>query len=57
MTICSWARAQSARQLPIPPEFCRGDYENDAEFRARFQGWISGRWAEKDALITRMQAE
>jgi 1-acyl-sn-glycerol-3-phosphate acyltransferase len=44
------------RQLPIPPEFFRGDYENDAEFRASFQAWISGLWAEKDALITRMQA-
>jgi len=44
------------RQLPIPPEFFRGDYENDAEFRARFQGWISSLWAEKDALISRLQA-
>ena len=44
------------RQFPIPPEFLGGDYENDAEFRARFQTWISGLWTEKDALITRMQA-
>ena len=44
------------RQLPIPKEFISGDYENDAEFRARFQGWISGLWAEKDALIARMRA-
>ena len=44
------------RQLPIPPEFLGGDYENDAEFRARFQAWISGLWTEKDELITRMQA-
>jgi 1-acyl-sn-glycerol-3-phosphate acyltransferase len=44
------------RQLPIPPEFLGGDYENDADFRARFQGWMSALWAEKDALITRMQA-
>ncbi|HEX3123296.1 MAG TPA: acyltransferase [Rhodanobacteraceae bacterium] len=44
------------RQLPIPPEFFRGDYENDAEFRARFQDWISGLWVDKDALITRLQA-
>src|SRR5512141_2402267 len=39
------------RQLPIPKEFTSGDYENDAEFRARFQNWISGIWGEKDALI------
>jgi 1-acyl-sn-glycerol-3-phosphate acyltransferase len=44
------------RQLPIPPELLRGDYENDAEFRARFQAWMSALWAEKDALITRLQA-
>ena len=44
------------RQLPIPPEFLRGDYENDADFRARFQAWISALWTEKDESITRMQA-
>jgi len=44
------------RQLPIPPEFLGGDYENDADFRARFQGWMSDLWAQKDALITRMQS-
>ena len=44
------------RQLPIPAEFVGGDYENDAEFRARFQDWISTLWAEKDALITQMRA-
>jgi len=43
------------RQLPIPSEFIGGDYENDAEFRARFQNWISTLWAEKDALITQMR--
>jgi 1-acyl-sn-glycerol-3-phosphate acyltransferase len=46
----------NVRQLPIPPEFLGGDYENDAEFRARFQAWISRLWTEKDELITRMQA-
>jgi 1-acyl-sn-glycerol-3-phosphate acyltransferase len=45
------------RQLPIPKEFTSGDYENDAEFRARFQAWISGIWMEKDALIEQMRAE
>ena len=43
------------RQLPIPQEFIGGDYENDAEFRARFQGWISALWKDKDALITRIK--
>jgi len=44
------------RQLPIPKEFIGGDYENDAEFRARFQDWISTQWTQKDALIARMHA-
>lgn len=44
------------RQLPIPTEFISGDYENDAEFRARFQEWISTLWTAKDALIAEMRA-
>jgi len=43
------------RQLPIPSEFVGGDYEGDAEFRGRFQNWMSWLWAEKDALIDRMR--
>ena len=42
------------RQLRIPPEFIGRDYENDAEFRTKFQAWMSERWAEKDALIASM---
>ncbi|MCH2557528.1 MAG: acyltransferase [Alcanivorax sp.] len=38
-------------QRPIPDWAAEGDYENDPEFRARIQGWISEIWAEKDALI------
>ena len=45
------------RHLPIPKEFISGDYENDAEFRERFQAWMSGLWMEKDALIKRMRTE
>ena len=43
------------QQLPIPSEFAGRDYENDAEFRGRFQAWISEQWSEKDALIARMR--
>jgi 1-acyl-sn-glycerol-3-phosphate acyltransferase len=43
------------RQLPIPQELLGGDYENDAEFRARFQEWISALWADKDESIARIQ--
>jgi len=43
------------RQLPIPQEFIGGDYESDAEFRARFQEWITALWAEKDAMISQIR--
>jgi 1-acyl-sn-glycerol-3-phosphate acyltransferase len=39
------------RELPIPAEFCAGDYTVDNAFRARFQGWLDALWAEKDAQI------
>ncbi|MDR3386058.1 MAG: acyltransferase [Rudaea sp.] len=44
------------RELPIPPDLIHGVYENDAEFRARFQTWVNALWVEKDALITTMRA-
>jgi len=44
------------RARPIPAEFLAGDYEADRAFRARFQQWLNGLWAEKDADITRLQA-
>lgn len=39
------------RQLPIPREFCAGDYSADVAFRMQFQGWLDAIWAEKDAQI------
>ncbi|WP_332309408.1 acyltransferase [Pseudomarimonas arenosa] len=39
------------QERPIPAELLRGDYENDAEFRARFQAWIQQLWQEKDAKL------
>jgi 1-acyl-sn-glycerol-3-phosphate acyltransferase len=39
------------RQVPIPAEFCAGDYEGDAEFRGTFHRWLAGLWEEKDAQI------
>jgi len=41
--------------LPIPQELVGGDYENDAEFRAHFQEWISALWADKDESIAQIQ--
>lgn len=40
--------------LPIPQEMMAGDYENDPEFRKRFQTWINGIWTRKDARLERM---
>ncbi len=40
--------------LPIPQDLMAGDYENDPEFRRRFQTWINGIWARKDARLERM---
>ena len=34
-----------------------GDYAADEQFRARFQQWMSGLWAEKDQLISSILAE
>lgn len=33
------------------PKDLRGDYQNDREFRIRFQNWLNQLWAEKDCLI------
>lgn len=38
-------------QRPIPAWTSQGDYQEDPEFRARFQEWISNLWREKDELI------
>lgn len=45
------------RTTNIPPEFKLGDYENDAEFRAKFQGWISDIWQEKDLMLDHFKTE
>jgi 1-acyl-sn-glycerol-3-phosphate acyltransferase len=44
------------RQRPIPDDLLGGDYENDPEFRQRFQDWINRIWAEKDAELAALQA-
>ena len=42
------------RELPINDEL-RGDYEQDAGFRERFQTKVNGLWNEKDALVGHMR--
>ena len=45
------------RQLEIPHALYAGDYETDAEFRARFQAWIGELWQQKDRRIGELLAE
>jgi hypothetical protein len=40
----------------IPDWMRRGDYQDDPEFRARFQAWISDAWARKDEQIAALRA-
>lgn len=44
-------------QQIIPEEMSQGDYENDAEFRARFQQWVNQLWIEKDQLIESLRLQ
>lgn len=39
------------RQLPIPADFCLGDYAGDPAFRISFQQWLGQLWDEKDQQI------
>ena len=38
--------------IPIPEELLGGDYENDKDFRIRFQAWLNSRWAIKDKIMS-----
>lgn len=44
------------QQRVIPAWASEGNYEDDAEFRARFQQWIGELWADKDALLENKNA-
>jgi 1-acyl-sn-glycerol-3-phosphate acyltransferase len=44
------------RELPVPADLPAGDYENDPEFRQRFQEWVRQIWEEKDAELERLLA-
>ena len=39
------------RRIRVPREMTRGDYENDPEFRRRFQQWLNEIWREKDRRL------
>jgi hypothetical protein len=38
-------------RVPIPPEFCTGDYQGDPRFRKTVQHWLQDMWQEKDRQI------
>jgi 1-acyl-sn-glycerol-3-phosphate acyltransferase len=39
------------RERPIPAELVGSDYEADSAARVRYQRWLNGLWAEKDARL------
>ena len=43
--------AVNMRKIEIPDWVLGGNYEDDAEYRQRFQNWVDELWTEKDQLI------
>jgi 1-acyl-sn-glycerol-3-phosphate acyltransferase len=43
--------AVRVKKYDLPPDILKGDYQNDPEFRARFQSWVNDVWSRKDAVI------
>lgn len=43
------------REIAIPGDLIGGDYERDADFRARVQTWVQTMWQEKDQLIDELR--
>ncbi|MDH3440949.1 MAG: acyltransferase [Gammaproteobacteria bacterium] len=41
---------------PVEEWLCKGDYENDREFRKRFHQWLANCWEEKDEKIGRVKS-
>ena len=46
-----------ARVLPVPAGLMHGDYQDDAEFRERFQAWVNELWERKDRELSRLKQE
>ncbi len=47
--------AVNMRKIEIPDWVHGGNYEDDAEYRERFQIWVDELWTAKDQLITEMK--
>jgi 1-acyl-sn-glycerol-3-phosphate acyltransferase len=39
---------------PIPAHLWAGDYQNDPQFKAQFQGWVNDFWHKKDAFLDQL---
>ena len=42
-----------AQRMPIPPEFCGGDYAGDPQYRKAFQHWLQGSGRRRTRRSTR----
>ena len=49
--------AVNLRKIEIPDWVLQGNYEEDADFREKFQHWVDELWHEKDQLISKMKAQ
>lgn len=49
--------AVDLRKIEIPAWIHGGNYEDDAEFREKFQDWVDELWSEKDQLIEQLKAK
>ncbi|OTG86948.1 acyltransferase [Acinetobacter sp. ANC 4558] len=47
--------AVNLRKIEIPAWILKGDYEDDAGFKERFQIWVDEQWKVKDQLISDMK--
>ncbi|MCP1728627.1 1-acyl-sn-glycerol-3-phosphate acyltransferase [Natronospira proteinivora] len=43
------------QKRPLPKDLLHGDYQNDPEFRQRFQTWVNQLWEEKDQRLEAMK--
>ena len=49
--------AVNLRKIEIPDWVLGGNYEDDEQYRERFQEWVAELWAEKDQLIEQMKLQ
>lgn len=45
-----------AELIDIPPQFIGGDYENDAQFKAKFQNWVNELWQRQEQTLKNLKS-